>query len=540
MSGRAAFLLGRASAEMDLDFLAAMNRCAQETLPATSDRLGRRFGVFTRSAAFQLDDVPIPQLGGDSVGRGAEKQDNTPITQYAAAVGVECQSAPGLAMQFRDGLVSTDMPMSDDDESDDSRKWYVRLRIRDDRLAKLWVWKLADHDVIVWSESDDRWKRLLSVPELRAAVRRATTSAYARKRPTSESPPAPWESPARPHRATQQSLAELDFEEPPTRLRRALDLKRGREDEEAPTRVRPQSIVPAYSEPPAKSVDPLLHALTTSIPPAAHPLTTSIPPAVHSTPAPEIPRAPRVPSFLPSSSPPLLRQSSRTRPQLVRAAPRVLSQFSVKNISWAMLPVACAGIFAVYLDRNPSVIERTVATQSASASAGGIAPDGDVSNEKLASFLVGAGPMCAGQAPEAQRALSPDQLAAIPSFNAKTGATRASSAKALGGSVPRKTNGQVAPAAVSLASSASGEGNEFDREGAKTALRFAIARVRNCSNSGLSGSALITFAPGGTVQRVQLNQLDGDDVDPSCVTRALSASRVPPFSGGPVTVRKSF
>ncbi len=98
--------------------------------------------------------------------------------------------ALGLTMQFSDGTVPLDTPIPADGETDDSRMWYVRLRIRDDRLAKLWVWKLADHDAIVWSESDERWKRLLAVPELRAAVRSATTSAYARMKPPSDTPEA--------------------------------------------------------------------------------------------------------------------------------------------------------------------------------------------------------------------------------------------------------------------------------------------------------------------------------------------------------------
>ena len=487
-------------------------------------------------------------------------------------------------MQFRDGTVFVDNPMPLDGEMDDSRMWYVRLRIRDDRLAKLWVWKLADHDVIVWSESEERWKRLLAVPELRAAVRSATTSAYARTKPPSEAPaalsealrassaPPPISSappPASTKRRPLASLEELDFDEPSTQLHQALHQDIVRDDEEAPTRVRQRLAAERlYSDAPTKPVDPLLHALT-----------TSIPPAVHSTPAPEIPRAPRLPSFVDlfphqqpiklergpvprhvqsmpqavsqlsapasrhvQSIPRALSHLSTAGPQFVRSLPRNLSQFSIKNISWAMLPVACAGIFAVYLDRNPSVIERTrIVTQQVPASVGGAAIDAEAStNERLASLLVGAAPMCVGQPQEQPRVLSPDQLVAIPN----SPSTRGRAWKAVAGTVPRKIYDKSQSASLSAgtssASSASAELNEFDREGAKTALRFAIARVRNCSNSGLSGSALITFAPNGIVQSVQLNQLVGDDVDPSCVTRALSASRVPPFTGNAVTVRKSF
>jgi len=96
--------------------------------------------------------------------------------------------------------------------------------------------------------------------------------------------------------------------------------------------------------------------------------------------------------------------------------------------------------------------------------------------------------------------------------------------------------GNASPAAAAQAAA----NDSFDRDGARTALKFAASRVRNCSNSGVTGSALITFGPSGTVQKVQISQLDGDDVDSGCVNRALSGTRVPPFTGAPVTVRKSF
>ena len=462
------------------------------------------------------------------------------ITQYARGLGVERLSV-GVRMQFRDETVPADSDESADGETDESRMWFVRLRIRDDRLAKLWVWKLTDHDVIVWSESEERWKRLMAVPELRAAVRRATTSAYARKNPASEAPQAPSEAPVvRTKRQAHPSLAELDFDESPTRLH-ATARAMGYGDEESPTRVRarpfamgPEADRP-ISQPPPKPVDPLLHALT-----------TSIPPAVHSTPAPEIPRAPRLPGFFELS--PQLPANVTELPRIVRSVPRAISQFSIKNISWAMVPVACAGIFAVYVNRNSSVIERTLmVTQQSAASTNGApgSSDSDATNERLATLLVGAAPICAGQPQQPPRVLSPEQLAAIPNSPTRAGGSMVRSTRAVAGIAPaarRSGDKSLSTPATSGAGAApvAVETNEFDREGAKAALKFAIARVRNCSNSGLSGSALITFTPSGTVQHVQLNQVVGDDVDPSCVIRALSASRVPPFTGSAVTVRKSF
>lgn len=135
-------------------------------------------------------------------------------------------------MQFRDEMIAAEPVTSANDDSDESRKWYVRLRIRDDRLAKLWVWKLADHDAIVWSESDERWKKLLAVPELRAAVRQATTSAYARKTAPSEAPVPPT------MRRSLQSLADIGVDEPPTQVRPNLYYAASQDDEDSPTGLR--------------------------------------------------------------------------------------------------------------------------------------------------------------------------------------------------------------------------------------------------------------------------------------------------------------
>jgi hypothetical protein len=478
-------------------------------------------------------------------------------------------------MQLGEETFYADISVPGDGDAEDPRMWYVRLRIRDDRLAKLWVWNLADHDVIVWSEPEERWKRLLAVPALRAAVRSATTSAYARTKPVSDAPPVhssgvppvPSAPPPPSHRR-ELDVADLDLNEPPTRLHHALHNESLGDDDDPPTRVHRFVSDRPRSEPP-QSVDPLLRALT-----------TSIPPAVHSAPAPEIPRAPRTPTFIelfphqrpiatraqvpplaPSRPPPpsqsapprprlvqsmpqAISQSSVVAPRLIQSMPRAISQFSIKNISWAMVPVACAGVLAIFLDRNASVIERAalVAQRSAApVSAAGVG-DADPSGEKLATLMVGVGPVCEGK-PQAQPSvLSPEQLAAVPNTASVSSRNNWRTAKvtAAGVATPRKISNKGLANAAGATGSGSVDGNEFDREGAKTALRFAIARVRNCSNSGLSGSALITFAPSGTVQSVQLSQLVGDDVDPSCVSRALSACRVPPFAGSAVTVRKSF
>jgi hypothetical protein len=484
-------------------------------------------------------------------------------------------------MQFRDESIAAEEVSSADDASDESRMWYVRLRIRDDRLAKLWVWKLAEHDVIVWSEADERWKKLLVVPELRTAVRKATASAYARKAAPSEAPPKA--DPAKTRRRMEsladedasptttrrklESLEDSDFDEQPTQARLPLHKTSGRAVEQAPTRARPRTA----SVPPPRPTNPFLQALPqrpVSVPPPRpvdpflHALTTSIPPAVHSTPAPEIPRAPRLPSFNDLSAAsraapvpphvPAPRVLTLIQPQQVRTASRVasraVSQFSIRNISWAMVPIACAGVFAMYLDRNPIGYEpSSVATRQSAAPirAAGMLGDYDLTGERFAALIRSSMPVCSGQpsTSESSNVISPEQLATISNGSNRYSSPWRTVKPTLGAYVGSRKVGDKGSAQSTGAGSGAAAGadsNEFDKDGARTALKFAIARVRNCSNSGVSGSALITFATSGTVQRVQLSQLVGDDVDPSCVTRALSGARVPPYTGSAVTVRKAF
>ncbi len=500
--------------------------------------------------------------------------------------------------------------------------WYVRLKIRDDRLAKLWAWKLAEHDVIVWSEAEERWKQLLAVPELRAAVRKATTSAYVRKS-IPPALPAPGVEPpdSRTRRRHLQSVADFEGDELTTRVNRDSypDME--------PTAVHhaPRPINYASSVPPPPPVD-MLRALSTSIPP----------PAVHSTPPPpQFPPAPRVPSLtelarssslaprqsgthesssasflrptqsdypearslygvvtqsgyspaapapaasyppVPSSYPPpppsALQKRGPTqiqvmtppavRPQYVVAKPA--SQFTIKNLSWAMLPVACAGVFAIFLDRYapPAPVQGTQIIEIDSSEPGG--PVRSTLGSILGMSIGPAHPAQGGAAqpqdpaPATQAAvtsqnLTPEQLAPVNSPSKASSAAQRSAVVPAGKGAAKfaaKTDEKEkaavgnAPAsnAPAAAPAAQGAINEsFDREGARAALKFAAARVRNCSNSGVTGSALITFLPAGTVQKVQISKMVGDDVDESCVHRALAGTRVPPFAGAPVTVRKSF
>jgi hypothetical protein len=437
-------------------------------------------------------------------------------------------------MQSPKDPVSRELVAQSDPESEDSRLWYVRLRIRDDRLAKIWAWNLAEHDAIVWSDAEERWKQLLAVPELRTAVRKATTSAFARTRTASEPPPNALVP------SKQPTLIDIEFEDTPKRRERSPKQAASREDNE-PTRVRqrPSSGIPIH-------VDPFLQALT-----------TSIPPAVLTNPPPDIPRAPRLPNFAEPNdlpAPAMLVQNpgnvavgfASRHQRAFRRLENAVTGTNARNIGWALLPVVCAAVFAIVLFRG-SDSGRGGGVNAASVTSDATYLDWLLDEraltEKLATKLVGAGPVCSGQTQvnEAPSIISPEQLRLISSQDRKEGPRavrpKSTGVAALHNQLSEKASAQ-SPKSGALASAA--DSNEFDREAARTALRFAIARARNCSNAGVSGSVLVTFAPGGTVHGVQIAQLVGDDVDPSCVTRAFSVSRVPPFTGSAVTVRKSF
>jgi hypothetical protein len=111
---------------------------------------------------------------------------------------------------------------------------------------------------------------------------------------------------------------------------------------------------------------------------------------------------------------------------------------------------------------------------------------------------------------------------------------------------PRRA-GAVEPANVNLSSSptlspASGSSaGAFDTGAARRILTSAAARASRCASEGsASGSVIVTFAPSGFVQSANMAGLKGQGTNAGCVLRAFQESRVAPFSGAPVTVRKAF
>jgi len=108
----------------------------------------------------------------------------------------------------------------------------------------------------------------------------------------------------------------------------------------------------------------------------------------------------------------------------------------------------------------------------------------------------------------------------------------------------RPTSSLVKPMQMTLSSDAEPVSNgghlPFDATAARKALDYVASRTRHCTNSDVSGSVLVTFQPLGSVQDVSLTSITGDVKPKSCILGLFRTARVTPFSGGPVTVKKSF
>jgi hypothetical protein len=87
-------------------------------------------------------------------------------------------------------------------------------------------------------------------------------------------------------------------------------------------------------------------------------------------------------------------------------------------------------------------------------------------------------------------------------------------------------------------------GAEFNRGAATSALGAAAGAAKGCKKpDGPTGSGRVkvTFAPSGNVTSAVVDgpPFAGTPVG-GCVASAFRSARVPPFSGAPVTVSKSF
>ncbi len=100
----------------------------------------------------------------------------------------------------------------------------------------------------------------------------------------------------------------------------------------------------------------------------------------------------------------------------------------------------------------------------------------------------------------------------------------------------------TAPAATAAAAAAGGADQPFNMGAAKASLGGIAGGAQACKKGDASGSgrATVTFAPSGAVQSVTVEGFESNAGTTACVSRMFRGARVPPFSGSPFSVRKSF
>jgi hypothetical protein len=103
---------------------------------------------------------------------------------------------------------------------------------------------------------------------------------------------------------------------------------------------------------------------------------------------------------------------------------------------------------------------------------------------------------------------------------------------------PRATAGAKKPVPPRATKAAAGP---FNVEAAKTALNTAATQASACSGVSGKGKVQLTFAPSGKVSSAELTDGPfGGTPAGKCALKHFKAAHVPPFSGAPQTVAKSF
>lgn len=413
-----------------------------------------------------------------------------------------------------------------------SQEWYVRLKLRQDYVAKLWVRNLTPRDVLVWWSKRQCWAPLLTVPELRQAI-----VSVADTPPRSE--------------GNRASLPDIPRTQP-----------------------KPREMVPPSARPlPASGTDVLFRPTGT----VARRLSSSIPPAIlgRQGSETEIPRPPRTPSFGPATQPhPAYVPSARAEPLRSSYPPPARVPATTSMLPPAMMADR-AGLSnaerAVWMFAGVAVMIAAVAALRAGTRQESLAtapvmvaaPAGaPVAPAPPPAVAGSAQPVArAAAVPNVSQAAAPPQPdeaqahAAQPSANhdrASSGATRGSGktgAARSGHKVASSTHQPGAAQQDTAGSAPKGDAkvvravaapDGFDTAAARRALASAAARASQCAGSGAKGSVVVTFAPTGLVQSASLAQISGDNVRQACVLRAFRLAQIAPYVGAPVTVRKSF
>jgi hypothetical protein len=502
-------------------------------------------------------------------------------------------------------------------DSEDTQKWYVRLCLRADHIAKLWVHGLTPHNVLVWSEDSGGWVPLLVVPALRKTIaatndKRLRTRTGLRVRHTSSLPPLPEIAPPvdipKSPRAYSATLLRDSYPEiPPSRPPEAV-LAHTASSSLPPPRWMGQLATTRYTWGDSTASEAETSGQGSTLAPTA--LVTQPPPAKQPS------WASRLAVQL-SATTKLVAQSSAARKlatqlsttkafaerqpvvRKARAQLTLARDFTSKQpvVRKAVAQLAVAGAFIARLSLPSKLAAQFSALWRLTSRLASNVDSPHV--ERLVWMASGVGLACFAMFLGKQTSDNGDnsevlQLAAAsmngtntePGSNHPSGGTRpnnlepgairvedlpkdssgahsvtrgdadqtSTATTSRGRSVSRRdssSSSRVAPARVELSSSpgaspsrlsssSQGSGMRMNAAMARSALMSASSRAQNCAKGAVSGQVQVTFAPTGFVQSASLAGLQGNEVRPACVLRAFQEVRISPFSGDPVTVRKSF
>ena len=440
-------------------------------------------------------------------------------------------------------------------------EWFVRLRLTEDRIAKLWVRRLAPLDVLVWWEENQTWAPLLAVPEMRTAVAAMRDTDEARRHEHGELLPPPPEEEALDLGVRDASEKLRQVERRPVETPPEVEARHGAELQQSGwvEKWRQRLVAEARMTPAVKA---LISGAQRNMDQAAmlrpkdiRPPPSSLPPMVVDMAPPEIPAAPRAPKVeVPTSHDTGSRANRATpAPTLVipaRVAPtRTASTIvgllrsrvgSIERALWlAAAAVLMVMVVALVNRRSPSAAQSSdEPTQAKQASAMVRAPVVRTSVVRRPSAPTGAASV--GSEPKGGESAASDVPRARDAQAARQATRRAPPSLR---TVSRPPVSQVAPATGSPPTTGGGpqpEVGAFDRGGARRALISAAQRVAYCGEGPISGSVVVTFVPSGFVRNVSLATLVGENVRADCVLRAFQAVRITPYSGAPVTASKSF
>jgi cytoskeletal protein RodZ len=184
-------------------------------------------------------------------------------------------------------------------------------------------------------------------------------------------------------------------------------------------------------------------------------------------------------------------------------------------------------------------------SSSASAVASGSpAPSGSVAAAATDTSAAPSATASAAPTDSSASAAAPSATAtATATATAKPTATAAATAATAAAATTAPAATATATAAATAAAAAGGSDQPFNMGEAKAKLGAIAGSVQSCKKGDSSGSgrAVITFAPSGLVQSVAVSGtgFEGTPMG-ACVASRFRGARVPPFSGSPFAVSKSF